>query len=402
MKNHKALQLATIAMLFCLCSRGFAADKPQSAGTLTVGKPTDPHKADTSPPLSPEDSEKKFAVPEGFEVRLFASEPMIKNPVAMTWDEKGRLWVVELIEYPDGAKKGEKGRDVIKVLEDTDGDGKADKMTIVADDLSLATAIVCGNGGIYVGQAPDMYFFPVKEENGKISTGPRQTILTGFGMQDRHELLNSFCWGPDGWMYFTQGVFTHSKVKDPTNPNDPGVDMDAVVARYNPIAKKVEIFADGVSNQWGVDFDRAGNAFVSACVVDHLWHIQPGGVYVRQGGQPNVKFTYELLKSVNDHKHFRAAYGGINVYQGDMFPEEYRGTVFMGNIHGNCLDHDTLKPNGSSFTASDGRKPTDSGEWLEAHDGWFRPVSEQTGPDGALWLMDWYDKYPCYQNAHRT
>ncbi|HEV8290916.1 MAG TPA: PVC-type heme-binding CxxCH protein, partial [Tepidisphaeraceae bacterium] len=346
-----------------------------------------PYAGSTQPPLVPADAQKKFVVPPGFEVRLFAAEPDVANPVAMTFDEKGRLWVVELYEYPNGAKPGTKGRDRVKVYWDTDGDGLADKNIVFCDGLSLATAVLVGNGGVYVGQAPELYFYPIIDDGPDgPKAGQRKTVLTGFGLHDRHELLNSFAWGPDGWLYMTQGVFTQSLVKDPENPSDPGVKMNATVARYNTQTRKFELFGDGISNQWGVDWDAAGNAFVSACVVDHIWHVAPGGVYIRQGGQPTIPYTYELLKPINKdrHRHHMAAYGGINVYQGNLFPEEYRGTIFMGNIHGNCIDHDQLTPDGASFSASDMRKKTDAGEWLEANDDWFRPVSEQVGPDGAL------------------
>jgi putative heme-binding domain-containing protein len=192
----------------------------------------------------------------------------------------------------------------------------------------------------------------------------------------------------------THGVFTYSLVKDPNDPNDSGVKVDAAVARYHPRTKKFEVFADGTSNPWGVDFDRAGNAFVSACVIDHLFHVIPGGLYVRQGGTPANPYTYQMLPSIVDHKHFRAAYAGAQIYQGNMYPEQYRGTIMMGNIHQSAINHDSLKRVGSSFLATTNR------DFLVANDGWFRPVSTQVGPDGALWVMDWYDKYPCYQNAN--
>src|SRR6266850_2286800 len=130
------------------------------AGWLFAKESTDkPYAGSTQPPLAPAEAQKKFAVPPGFEVRLFAAEPDVANPVAMTFDEKGRLWVVELYEYPLGAPKGQKARDRVKILEDTDGDGKADKVTVFVDGLNLATGIALGNGGVYVGQAPDLLFF---------------------------------------------------------------------------------------------------------------------------------------------------------------------------------------------------------------------------------------------------
>lgn len=346
----------------------------------------------TTPALAPEVAQKKFAVPKGFEVRLFAAEPMVVNPVAMTWDERGRLWVVELFEYPLGAKPGEKPRDNVKILEDTDNDGRADKVTVFADGLNLATGIAIGNGGVYVGQAPHLLFF--KDTNGDDKADEKQIVMTGFGLEDRHELLNGFNWGPDGALHMTHGVFTISKVKNPDDPDAPEVLMTAAVARFFPKTKKFEVISEGASNQWGVDWDAGGNAFVSACVIDHLFHMAPGGIYVRQAGNPPNPYAYELLPSIVDHKHHMAAYSGIQVYQGDQYPAEHKGTILMGNIHDNAIHQDRLTPNGSTFKASFVR------DFVRANDGWFRPVSIRVGPDGCVWIMDWYDKYPCYQNAN--
>ncbi|HEY7117464.1 MAG TPA: PVC-type heme-binding CxxCH protein [Tepidisphaeraceae bacterium] len=358
-----------------------------------------PYDPAPTPQLSPEDAVKHFRVPDGFEVRCFASEPDVVNPVAMTWDDRGRLWVVELIDYPYTTREGAKNKDRVKVLEDTDGDGHADKVTVFADGLNLATAIQVGNGGVYVGAAPNLWF--MRDTNGDDVADQKKILLTGFGLEDRHELLNSFNWGPDGWMYFTQGVFTQSHVKDPEHPERPEVKFNAGVMRYRPADKRLEQFADGISNQWGVDWDRYGNAFVSACVVEHLWHVVPGGIYVRQGGLPGWPYAYDLLKNINDHKHYRAAYAGIQVYQGGTYPSEYDNTIFMGNIHGNCINQDQLIANGSSWIGKDLHKGKDHVDdaFLNSTDGWFRPVSTQIGPDGNLWIMDWYDKYPCYQNS---
>ncbi len=364
------------------------------AGTIAVSAAPVPltgaHAPAATPALPPAEAQKKFVVPEGFEARLFAAEPDVINPVAMTWDERGRLWVVELFEYPKGAAPGTKPRDCIKILEDADNDGRADKVTVFADGLNLATGILIGNGGVYVGEAPNLIFLQDTNHDDKVDT--RTVLLTGFGLEDRHELLNGFTWGPDGWLYMTHGVFTHSKVKIP-EATEPGIEMNAAVARYHPRTKKFEVFAEGTSNPWGVDFDAAGNAFVSACVIDHLFHMAPGGIYQRQSGVPKNPYAYELLPSIVDHKHYMAAYCGICVYQGDNFPAEYQGRVFMGNIHQNAINHDRLIPNGSSF------KAVAEKDFLTTSDGWFMPVSEQVGPDGALWIADWYDKYPCYQNA---
>ncbi len=156
------------------------------------------HVPATTPALEPEEARKKFTVPAGFEMRLFAAEPDVVNPVAMTWDERGRLWVVELYEYPMGSKPGEPGRDRVKILEDTDGDGRADSVKVFLDGLSLATGVLVGNGGVYVGQAPHLYW--VEDTDGDDVADRKTIVQTGFGLEDRHELLNGFTWGPDGQM----------------------------------------------------------------------------------------------------------------------------------------------------------------------------------------------------------
>ena len=365
---------------------GFPVYTNQPPGKQLSGE----HTPAATPPLTPEEARGKFVLPPGFEIRLFASEPEVVNPVAMTWDERGRLWVLELYEYPLGAKPGEPGRDRIKILEDTDNDGRADKVTVFLDGLNLATGLLLGNGGAYVGAAPNLYWVEDTDGDGKAD---RKTIVqTGFGLEDRHELLNGFAWGPDGQMYMTHGVFTLSRTTDPEKPGRPTV-LTAGVARFQPKTRRLEVFSEGTSNPWGVDFDAHGNAFVSACVIDHFFHLAPGGLYDRQAGQPPFPYAYGLLPSIVDHHHHMAAYAGVCIYQGDQFPAEFKGMALEGNIHANAIHRDGLAPKGSTFTASFVR------DFVQANDGWFMPVSTQSGPDGAVWIMDWHDRYPCYQNA---
>src|SRR5688572_21126805 len=404
---------------------GFPIYTNNPPGNMLENDPV--RRAVKEPALHPLETQKKFKVPKGFEVRLFASEPEVVNPVAMTWDERGRLWVLELYEYPKGVPKGQKGRDRIKILEDVDADGKADKVTVFADGYSLATGLALGNGGVYVGAAPNLYF--LEDTNGDDKADKSTVLMTGFGMEDRHELLNGFAWGPDGWLYMTHGVFTHSKVKDPNDPDDDGVVMDAALARFHPRTKKFEVFADGTSNPWGVDWNERGDAFVSACVIHHLFHLAPGGQYNRQGGTWANPYGYagdlpsKGLPAIVDWRHYRAAHAGIVVYQGDQWPAEWRGLVFLGNIHQSAINCDRLTPVGSTYQASkestllspaslalhkkdnhaipkgEEWKHVGPGNFLVSRDPWFRPVATHTGPDGAMWVMDWYDKYPCYQNA---
>lgn len=385
---------------------------------LAAGKEiTGERAAATTACPTPEEARAKMSVPEGYEVRCFAHEPMVKNPVAMTWDHRGRLWVVEAYEYPEGSphpapfggeaknddyhpmpsKADKQPRDRVIILEDTDNDGTADKRTVFVEGLNLASAILCGDNGIYVGQQPHLLHF--RDDNGDDKPDAWRVVLTGFGREDTHELLNSFCWGPDGWLYMTHGVFTHSKVRRPGQPENEGFKFDAGLGRARPMSREkgapweFEVFADGTSNPWGCDYDAAGNFFVSACVIDHFFHMAPGGIYVRQGGAPENPYSYELLPSIVKHRHFRAAYAGVQIYQGGRYPADTHGHAFIGNIHDNAIHEEILTPVGATFKCEPRR------DFLRANDGWFRPVSTQTGPDGFLWIMDWCDKYPCYQNA---
>jgi putative membrane-bound dehydrogenase-like protein len=388
------------------------------SNALSAGKEIEGERkaAQTACP-SPEEARAKMSVPEGYEVRCFAHEPMVQNPVAMTWDHRGRLWVVEAYEYPEGSphpapfggeakddqyhplpKTGDQiPRDRVIILEDTDNNGEADKRTVFVEGLNLASAILCGDNGIYVGQQPHLIHF--RDDDGDDKPDAWRIVLTGFGREDTHELVNSFTWGPDGWLYMTHGVFTNSKVRRPGQPESEGFKFDAGIGRARPMSSnkeakwEFEVFADGTSNPWGCDYDAAGNFFVSACVIDHFFHMAPGGIYVRQGGAPENPYSYELLPSIVKHKHFRAAYAGIQIYQGGRYPADTHGHAFIGNIHDNAIHEEVLTPVGASFKCEPRR------DFLRANDGWFRPVSTQTGPDGFLWIMDWCDKYPCYQNA---
>ena len=155
------------------------------------------------PPLSPADAIKKMTVPEGFQVELVVSEPDLVNPVSMTFDEQGRIWVTESLEYPRSSPG--KGRDRVKVLEDTDGDGRVDKTTIFADGLNIPSGIAVGYGGVWVANAPDILF--LQDTDGDLKADSREVVVTGFGRTDTHELPNSLTWGPDGFLYGLNGVF---------------------------------------------------------------------------------------------------------------------------------------------------------------------------------------------------
>lgn len=355
-----------------------------------------PHAQDKppGPPLSPDEAVRKMTVPPGFSVEIVASEPDIVNPVAMSIDERGRFWITESVEYP--RRSPGPGKDRVKILEDTDGDGRIDKVSLFAEGLNIPSGIAVGHGGVWVANAPDLLFMQDSDGDGRVDR--QEVVVTGFGRADTHELPNSLTWGPDGWLYGLNGVFNHSHVKYPESsphfkPDHPGWPITCALFRVHPQTRKFEVFCEGTSNPWGVAFDREGSAFISACVIDHLWHLVQSGYYHRQGG-PYPPFTWKI-ESIVKHKHQKAAYCGIHYFDSAAYPPEYRGRLYMGNIHGGCLNVDVLRRNGATYAGAG--EP----DFLTANDAWFMPVVQKTGPDGCLYILDWYDRYHCYQDANR-
>jgi putative membrane-bound dehydrogenase-like protein len=346
-----------------------------------------PHAQDKppGPPLAPAEAIKKMKVPQGFTVELVASEPDIVNPVAMTFDERGRIWITESLEYP--RSEPGPGRDRVKVLEDTDGDGRADKFTVFADGLNIPSGIAVGHGGVWVANAPDILFMQDTDGDGKADR--REVVVTGFGRADTHELPNSLTWGPDGWLYGLNGVFNPSRVEQ----DGRRYDFTCALFRIHPRTRRFELFAEGTSNPWGVAWDTEGSAFLSACVIDHLWHLVESGYYHRQGG-PYPPFTWKM-ESIVEHKHQKAAYCGIHFFDSDAYPPQFRERLMMGNIHGNCINVDRLERRGATYFSHG------EDDFLTANDAWFMPVVQKTGPDGCLYVLDWYDRYHCYQDARR-
>ncbi|MCC7084410.1 MAG: c-type cytochrome [Pirellulales bacterium] len=358
------------------------------AANLAFAAEPIPYHQDNPPgsPLSPQQALQKMVVPSGFSVELVIAEPELINPVAMTIDERGRFWIAESIEYP--RHEPGRGKDRIKVFEDTDRDGKFDRSEIFADGLNIPSGIVIGRGGVWVANAPDILFYKLGSDGRAV--GPPEVVVTGFGRDDTHELPNSLTWGPDGWLYGLNGVFNRSVVK---SNNGKTYEFTCAMFRIHPQTHEFQIFCEGTSNPWGLAFDGDGSAFVSACVIDHLWHLVETGYYRRQAGE-YPQFTW-LIESIVKHHHQKAAYCGLHYFDSDAYPEEYREMLYMGNIHGACINVDKLQHDGSTYSA------TGQPDFLAANDPWFMPISQKTGPDGCLYVLDWYDRYHCYQDASR-
>ena len=378
------IRLAAISfsiLVSCAVAHG-ASPKP----ALPVGEVI-PHAQDKppGPALSPQEAMKRMVLPPGFTVELVAAEPDLINPVAMTFDERGRIWITESVEYP--RHDAGPGRDRIKVLDSTKGDGHFDKVTIFADGLNIPSGIAVGHGGVWVANSPDILFLRDTTCSGKADS--REVVVTGFGRADTHEVPNSLTWGPDGYLYGLNGVFNEAHVKQ----HGKEFNFTCAMYRINPRTRDFEIFCQGTSNPWGIAWDPEGSGFVSACVIDHLWHLTETGYYQRQGG-PYPPFTW-ILPSIVHQGHQKAAYCGLLYLDTDQFPKNYRDKLLMGNIHGGCLNVDALERNGSTYLG------TTQPDLLTANDAWFMPVSQKIGPDGCLYVLDWYDRYHCYQDASR-
>lgn len=341
-------------------------------------------KVPPGPAISPKEAIEKMQVPEGFRVELVAAEPSIQNPVAMAFDDAGRIYVTESFEYP--RREPGPGRDRIKVLQDKDGDGVAETVKVFAEGLNIPSGIAVGHGGVWLANAPDILF--LEDTDGDDKADKQTVIVTGFGRDDTHELPNALTWGPDGYLYGLNGVFNRSVVKQ----DGKTFDFTCALFRIDPRTKKFELFCEGTSNPWGVTFNHEGSAFVSACVIDHLWHLSESAYYRRQGGPypPHTFFAESIVK----HKHQMAAYCGIEFFDSDAYPAKFRDRLYMGNIHGGCINSDSIERNGATYSA------TGNPDFLTANDVWFMPVAQKVGPDGCLYVLDWYDRYHCYQDAN--
>ena len=273
------------------------------------------------------------------------------------------------------------------------------------EGLNLVSGIEVGFGGVWVGAAPYLLFIPHDEKTDK--AGEPKVLLDGWGFEDTHETLNTFVWGPDGWLYGCHGVFTHSRVGKPGAPDAQRVPINAGVWRYHPTKHIFEVFAEGTSNPWGLDYNDSGDFFVEACVIPHCFHIIQGARYLRQAGWHFNPHTYADIGTIADHLHYVGAnphdgnnksdqvggghaHCGLMCYLGGSWPAKYRGQLFMGNIHGKRLNMDVPRPKGSGYVAGHGP------DFLLANDE-ARFVNLKYGPT-ATYLIDWYDRQACHHN----
>jgi len=354
--------------------------------------------------LPPAEALRRMKVADGFTVKLFASEPDIRQPLTMSFDERGRMWVIQYLQYPNPAglkavkvdqylrtkydklpeppPRGPKGADRITICEDSDGDGRADKFKDFVTGLNLASGLAIGHGGVFVVQPPYLLFYPDRNRDDVPDTNPI-VLLTGFGMEDAHAFANSLTWGPDGWLYGAQGSTVTANIR--------GIAFQQGIWRYHPLTKEFELFSEGGGNTWGLDFDEDGNVIAGTNWGEQIALHQVQGAYYVKGfskhGPLHNPYTFGYFEHI-PYKNFKGGHvttGGI-IYQGGSFPARFNNRYIAANLLANAVYWHVLEPKGSSFTGHFG------GELMTTDDHSFRPIDCATGPDGSVFVADWYDQ----------
>ncbi len=396
-----------------------AAATPSAADDFPIPPNTE---KEQSAPMPPDEVVRTAKLPPGFKLSVFAAEPDVRNPIAMTFDERGRLWVAESYSWAGNGDGGFRPeiRDRILIFEDTDNDGRHDKRIVFADDVHRLTSIEVGYGGVWAICLPNLLFIPDANRDDK-PDGPPVVKLDGFdGGSGSHTPANGLKWGPDGWLYARQGIQVTSLIGKPGSSESQRLKFNTGIWRYHPVRGTVEAVMHGMTNSWGFDFDKHGEMFCINTVIGHLWHVVQGVHTERMYGADPNPYVFDLVKQTADHVHWDTgevwndvrkgvtdktsaaggghAHIGLMIYQGDNWPEEYRDKVYTLNLHGRRINCDILKRDGCTYTATHGQ------DFCFIQDPWFRGMELLTGPDGGVFIADWSDTGECHDHdgVHRA
>jgi uncharacterized protein len=342
-------------------------------------------------PVSPTESVKHMAVPRGLEPRLFASEPEIYKPIALAWDHKGRLWVAETVDYPNNLQKRGEGHDQIKICEDTDGDGKADKFTVFADKLSIPTSLAFANGGLVVHQAPDTLF--LQDLDGDDKADVRKTLFTGWGTGDTHAGPSNLRYGLDNWLY---GIVGYSGFNGAIGGERHQFRQG--LYRFKPDGSKLEFLRNTSNNSWGVGISEEGLVFGSTAngcpsvylpipnrYYEKVRGLTAGGVLQSIADTNRMFPATDKVRQVDFFGGFTAG-AGHALYTARAYPRPYwNGVAFVAEPTGHLVATFALEKRGTDFASHN--------EWnlVASDDEWTAPVTAEVGPDGAVWISDWYN-----------
>lgn len=327
---------------------------------------------------TPAQEQAGFKLPPGFEITLYASEPNIGKPINMDFDEQGRLWVTQSSEYPMAAAPT-KGHDKITILEDTDGDGKADKFTPFATELNIPIGIIPVQKGAIAFSIPNIYKF--NDADGDGIAEDKKVLFGEFGHQDTHGMVNNFARGFDGWIYACHGFTNTSTIA--------GTDGDSITMvsgntfRFKEDGSRVEQTSYGRVNPFGYTFDELGYLYSVDCHSKPIYQLIKGGEYPHFGKKaPAMGYAPEMMS----YELGSTALSGLDFYLGEQFPEEYRNSFYNGDVVTCRINRNTISYSGSSPEA---KRQED---FLISADPWFRPVAVKEGPDGALYIADFYNR----------
>ena len=373
------------------------------------------------PFTTPEEALDAVIAPDGYHVSLYAHEPDVQQPIALTTDHRGRLWIAENYTYSESALNFDLTlRDRILILEDEDGDGTSDRRTVFWDEGQRITGVEIGLGGVWVMAPPQLLFIPDRDHDDIPDTQP-EVKLDGFDADKiRHNLANGIKWGPDGWLYGRHGILTDSLVGTPGSDREERTRIHCGIWRWHPQSRQIEMVAEGTTNPWGHDWNDYGELFFINTVIGHLWHAVPGSYFERMYGEPKRQNLYRLIPQTADHVHWDTseqwmdirkgmsdrtselggghAHSGFMIYLGDQWPSTMRGESFAISLHGQRINHDHIERRGAGYKATHRR------DLVQFKDPWFRGIDLTYGPDGSVYVLDWSDVGECHENTgvHRN
>ncbi|MEM1441758.1 MAG: PVC-type heme-binding CxxCH protein [Verrucomicrobiota bacterium] len=371
-----------------------------------------------TPPTAAEAVE-MFDLPEGFTAQVYAAEPEVRNPIAMAWDHRGRIWVAENYTYAERAMRFDLSlKDRVLIFEDTDWDGVADSRKVFTEDVQMLTSVEVGRGGVWLMCPPQLLFIPDRDGDDVPDAAP-EVVLDGFtvAQSNYHNFANGLRWGPDGWLYGRCGHSCPGNVGVPGTPDEERIPIEGGIWRFHPERKTFEVLTHGTTNPWGHDWDRHGELFFINTVNGHLWHGIAGAHFTESFGADPNPWAYERIDTHADHYHYDRtgswtksrdgaanefggghAHIGMMIYQGESWPERFHDRLFTINMHGRRTNVERLERVGTGFV---GRHEPDI---FLMGDEWYRGIDIRPGPDGSVYMIDWSDTGECHEHTgvHRT